>query len=68
MNLELFIPVFLLTIISINFGYYLGKKEKCNCETKKDFVINFPKFKKIEPVIYEEKQTEENEKSNYFYK
>ena len=69
MNLEIIIPITtLLSLISVNVGISIGKKMNCNCEKKKDVVIQFPKFKKDEPVIYEEKKTPEQERSNYFYK
>jgi hypothetical protein len=55
------------TILSVLVGFYIGKQSNCNCD-KKPTVINLPKLKKSESVIYEEKKTPDQERSNYFYK
>lgn len=64
--MNLIIPM-TATILSVLVGFYIGKQNNCNCNPKKDVVIQFPKFKKEDPIIYEEKETEEKARANHFY-
>jgi hypothetical protein len=58
-----FIFGWLMTLLAFFIGTKMNYSEKPNSSKP----IQFPKLRKTEPVIYEPKKDEEEEKANHFY-
>jgi hypothetical protein len=48
-------------------AFFIGKKMNYSEKPNNSKPIQFPKLRKTEPVIYEPKKDEEEEKANHFY-